>query len=79
MGVVRGSSEAGFGTLGRTWGGWMFAWWVRESWRVRVDSAKFLFNFHIWASASEMTGESVSMGYDRTGGWREVCRGSQSH
>jgi hypothetical protein len=25
-----------------------------------------------------MIGESVSIGYDRTGGWREVHRGSQS-
>jgi hypothetical protein len=41
-------------------------------------SAKLLSNFCIQASASGMIGESVSMGYDRTGGWREVRRGSQS-
>jgi hypothetical protein len=29
-GVVCGSSEPGFETLGKTWG-WVFAWWVRKS------------------------------------------------
>jgi hypothetical protein len=83
--VACGSSEAGFETLGRTWGVCIFTCWARKGWRVTFNSVKLLSRHRIQASASEMGESSVAMGLggmeaERSShGVPKLCRKARSY